>query len=38
VKTHGFLVKPGPFEVMVGGSSQDVRAKAGFEVVAGGGN
>jgi len=32
VKTHGFVVKPGPFEVLVGSSSQDIRASAKFEV------
>jgi len=26
-KVHGFVVKPGEFEVMVGGSSDDVREK-----------
>jgi beta-glucosidase len=32
VKTHGFVVEPGVFEVMAGSSSEDIRAKAQFEV------
>jgi beta-glucosidase len=32
VKTHGFLVEPGAFDVMVGGASDDIRATARFEV------
>jgi len=31
-RTHGFLVEPGAFEVMVGGSSEDIRLKGTFEV------
>jgi beta-glucosidase len=30
---HAFYVKPGPFEVMIGASSEDIRATAGLEVV-----
>jgi beta-glucosidase len=30
---HGFRVNPGPFQILVGGSSEDIRARAGFEVV-----
>jgi beta-glucosidase len=31
-KTHGFVVKPGAFDVMVGASSDDVKAKGTVEV------
>ena len=30
---HAFRVNPGPFQILVGGASDDIRAKAGFEVV-----
>jgi beta-glucosidase len=30
---HAFRVNPGPFQIMVGGSSDDIRAEAGIEVV-----
>jgi len=30
---HGFTVKPGPFEVLVGSASDDIRAKARFSFV-----
>ncbi len=33
-QTHGFVVEPGAFELMVGSSSADVRARGRFEVVA----
>ena len=33
VKTHGFVVEPGLFDIMVGGSSADIRAKAQLEVI-----
>jgi beta-glucosidase len=32
VKTHAFVVEPGQFDVLVGSSSRDIRAKAKFEV------
>jgi beta-glucosidase len=32
VKTHGFLVEPGAFDVMVGGSSDDIRAQGQLAV------
>jgi beta-glucosidase len=32
-KTHGFLVEPGTFDVMVGASSGDIRQKQSFEVL-----
>ena len=32
VSQHGFQVEPGEYEVLVGGSSQDIRAKARFGV------
>jgi beta-glucosidase len=31
---HAFRVQPGPFQIMIGASSEDIRAQAGFEVVA----
>jgi beta-glucosidase len=31
--THGFVVEPGRFEVLVGSSSDDIRAKGRFEVM-----
>jgi beta-glucosidase len=34
VKTHGFLVEPGEFEIMVGSSSEDIRLRGELEVVA----
>jgi beta-glucosidase len=30
---HAFRVNPGPFQIMVGASSEDIRAKAAIEVV-----
>lgn len=33
VKTHSFIVEPGIFDIMVGGSSDDIRTKAQLEVV-----
>jgi beta-glucosidase len=33
-KTHGFLVEPGAFEIMVGASSDDIRARDQIEVAA----
>jgi beta-glucosidase len=33
-KTHGFVVEPGTFDVMVGASSGDIRQKQSFEVTA----
>jgi beta-glucosidase len=32
VKTHGFVVEPGEFDIMVGSSSRDIRATGKFEV------
>ena len=32
VTRHGFLVEPGEYEVLIGGSSQDIRARARFHV------
>jgi len=32
VKTHGFVVEPGGFEVLVGASSEDIRVRGQFEV------
>ena len=32
-RTHAFVVKPGTFEIMVGASSADIRAKGAVEVV-----
>jgi beta-glucosidase len=29
---HGFRVNPGQFQILVGAASDDIRAKAGFEV------
>ena len=34
VKTHGFVVEPGAFDIMVGSSSRDIRGKLRLEVVA----
>jgi beta-glucosidase len=31
---HAFRVQPGPFQIMIGASSEDIRAQSGFEVVA----
>jgi beta-glucosidase len=36
VNKKDFVVEPGEFEVMVGGSSEDIRAKNRFEVTAAG--
>jgi hypothetical protein len=33
-KLHGFRVNPGPFQVLAGASSADIRSQARFEVVA----
>lgn len=33
-KTHAFIVEPGMFEIMIGSSSEDIRAKGQVEVVA----
>lgn len=33
-KTHAFIVEPGMFDIMVGSSSEDIRAKGQVEVVA----
>ncbi len=30
---HGFRVNPGPFEILVGAAADDIRSKAGFEVI-----
>jgi len=30
---HAFRVNPGPFQILVGSASDDIRAKAGFEVI-----
>src|SRR5262249_46564071 len=32
VKTHGWVVEPGAFDVMVGSSSRDIHGKASLEV------
>jgi beta-glucosidase len=32
VKTHGFVVEPGAFDVLVGSSSEDIRVHGQFEV------
>ena len=32
VKTHGFVVEPGKFDLMIGSSSRDIRAKTRIEV------
>ncbi len=37
-KTHGFVVEPGAFEVLVGSSSENVRARGRFEVFSRSGN
>ena len=29
---HSFRVKPGPFQILIGASSEDIRARAGFAV------
>jgi beta-glucosidase len=34
VNTHGFVVRPGPFDILVGSSSQDIAARAEIQVVA----
>jgi beta-glucosidase len=34
VKTHGFVVEPGAFDIMVGSSSRDIRGKLRLDVVA----
>ncbi len=34
VKTHGFVVEPGVFDVLVGSSSEDIRTQGQLEVVA----
>jgi beta-glucosidase len=34
VKTHGFVVEPGAFDVLIGSSSRDIRGQARFEVAA----
>jgi hypothetical protein len=36
VKSKSFVVEPGRFEVMAGGSSEDIRAKGQFEVTTAG--
>jgi beta-glucosidase len=33
-KTHGFIVEPGMFDIMIGSSSEDIKASGQFEVVA----
>ncbi len=32
-KTHTFIVEPGMFDIMIGSSSEDIRASGQFEVV-----
>jgi beta-glucosidase len=32
-KTHGFIVEPGTFDVLIGSSSEDIRLKGKFDVV-----
>jgi beta-glucosidase len=32
-KTHGFIVEPGTFDIMIGSSSEDIRASGQFGVV-----
>ena len=32
VKTHGFIVEPGAFDVLVGSSSEDIRVQTRIEV------
>ena len=34
VKTHGFIVEPGAFDVMIGSSSEDIRATGQLEAAA----
>jgi beta-glucosidase len=34
VKTHGWVVEPGAFDVLIGSSSRDIRGQARFEVAA----
>jgi hypothetical protein len=36
VKSKAFVVEPGAFELMVGSSSEDIRAKQQFEVTTAG--
>ncbi|MBE3069764.1 MAG: glycoside hydrolase family 3 C-terminal domain-containing protein, partial [Planctomycetes bacterium] len=36
VKTHGFVVEPGAFDVLVGSSSEDIRVQGRIEVTSGG--
>jgi beta-glucosidase len=32
VKTHGFVVEPGAYEILIGSSSRDIRSKTRLEV------
>jgi beta-glucosidase len=34
VKTHGFVVEPGEFEILVGASSRDIRGKTRIDISA----